>query len=1429
MAVMTSRLSWDPLERTNPAFIFKLEKADNDSCFYMQNLLSETWYWDTPAFYFCEFRDKTQRNPILFEKDDSTGLYKIRQETPRQDYIRNQGEWPIRGNFTTTQTMYLYGNGSVYHPVAQSTYYSVWTLEKVSDADLKAAQMKVALRKAVQIYNDQSTYVLSDTPLITNVPDDCDPQTGEPGQFFSYCQSRTDANTSLAHLIDGSNSAASHFLSTGDAEIASKPQYIQVDVSADDTEKSVGGVQLKIGITNGDRGTVEFPTDITVYATNDATIAETTDISTIEEVEAQANWKKIGDYNLNTSQVLTTRSGQWSGFTRTAIREDNQNDNRSETKDIVFPDNQKYRFIRFYVNNTTVNATNNHQFDIAELQLYELENPSSADAQTSAIETLRNLIASGNEKVSNKTVTDADLTAIEAAMQAVTGSESQGRANLKAAIDSIKALRLHFYVDSRPGFNDSASVANYRTVLATAEAATHATHTEDEYNQIRQNLLTAVTAAQVTNPIEDGYYFITCTWGNFYHTKAMVGLPTQDILGWENYDRTNPAELFKITKIGDGQYSIQNAATGKYINTIPGQSTEVKVSDTQITAQTITGITGYPGQFNIANTANSQAYHTEFHQGGANAKGYICTYQAGANTGSAWRLQVVSDQERDDLLAVASQYNLNALAQAEVDTARTSYDVTYGYKTNYSTSNFATGGLITNCDDSDEDNCQVWAQQEPSVAGGSSKYAHLIDGNLATPFWSTWSSSYATYPQFFQVDLKDHPVSDFKFLFALVNGSWGAWEQWTDVTVFASNDTETAHDENIVRKDQIAALSTWKNIGDFRLTDEYAKRNWSGSDRKIYVDVNHMGAKYRFIRFYINKTYKQYPLSDTQKDVYTIGTYGIGDFQMYENTYDEDNMPYNYVTGLKEAADALKAQEELVTAGIAAGTVTQEQIDRLRELRKAVDALAPDASALSLKLDEVKTYVNKFAAGEEIGDVSDAEWTTIQNAITSAQSVAQRPSSNAAVDEQTSALTSAFEAFKAAQVQPEVGTWYYIVSTDLTRKGSIRVNGEGSNEGVAHTSSIWDTFVYGTCLYTPNDNTREKSAAASRQSTNVLRWGYYEAGEGKAGSGGQESYTSALDPHTMWRLVPIQGKEGKYAIQNRATGTFMSRYTGNSYIGLTSDTIPYVVELLSSGQVAIRCGVQDRTTYLYFQGDGLIYAYLYYTAPNSEWSFRLQPVGEQENLMEYPNNNTIFVKSLPYALTEEANAGNEGFAQTYAIKGIEILENGDSTLLLTKKSSFEAGEPFIVECGDYTAYDANNIEEGSFVVPSAEEFSFEEKTVNGLTATLDLTRAPKSGLGYFADAVLKATGSSTSINGHSGYFDVKNMTTFNATTEADLRIPLNGKGVDAIRDIQSFKDGDVNVYSVDGKLIKKNVKSSKAVKGLGKGIYIVGKKKVSVK
>ena len=38
-----------------------------------------------------------------------------------------------------------------------------------------------------------------------------------------------------------------------------------------------------------------------------------------------------------------------------------------------------------------------------------------------------------------------------------------------------------------------------------------------------------------------------------------------------------------------------------------------------------------------------------------------------------------------------------------------------------------------------------------------------------------------------------------------------------------------------------------------------------------------------------------------------------------------------------------------------------------------------------------------------------------------------------------------------------------------------------------------------------------------------------------------------------------------------------------------------------------------------------------------------------------------------------------------------------------------------------------------------------------------------------------------------------------------------------------------NVYTIDGKLVKRNAKAADALKGLNKGIYIIGKKKVSVK
>ena len=53
--------------------------------------------------------------------------------------------------------------------------------------------------------------------------------------------------------------------------------------------------------------------------------------------------------------------------------------------------------------------------------------------------------------------------------------------------------------------------------------------------------------------------------------------------------------------------------------------------------------------------------------------------------------------------------------------------------------------------------------------------------------------------------------------------------------------------------------------------------------------------------------------------------------------------------------------------------------------------------------------------------------------------------------------------------------------------------------------------------------------------------------------------------------------------------------------------------------------------------------------------------------------------------------------------------------------------------------------------------------------------------------------------------------------------------LNSIKKAVSKLNTTVDVYTVDGALVKRNVKASDAKKGLKKGLYIIGKEKVLVK
>ena len=86
----------------------------------------------------------------------------------------------------------------------------------------------------------------------------------------------------------------------------------------------------------------------------------------------------------------------------------------------------------------------------------------------------------------------------------------------------------------------------------------------------------------------------------------------------------------------------------------------------------------------------------------------------------------------------------------------------------------------------------------------------------------------------------------------------------------------------------------------------------------------------------------------------------------------------------------------------------------------------------------------------------------------------------------------------------------------------------------------------------------------------------------------------------------------------------------------------------------------------------------------------------------------------------------------------------------------------------------------------------------------------------------------TGINGQSGYINTGLI--ISEEGESDLTITIKDGLLNDIKTVVvNEPDEKVDVYTIDGVLVKKNVVRSEATEGLAKGIYIVGKDKVLVK
>lgn len=921
-------------------------------------------------------------------------------------------------------------------------------------------------------------------------------------------------------------------------------------------------------------------------------------------------------------------------------------------------------------------------------------------------------------------------------------------------------------------------------------------------------LLCTAMGAETAN-IESGYYYILSKGSE---SKAMLNMNL--LLGWDPLERGNPQFIFYLSSsgTGDNEYWMQSLADSSYFSVVPAYYVTQNSKDINerqaliFEKQDDGGFKIRPVNVRPDHSTSSYKEHGNFSAGNNwPSSGAPTVHHALAQwTGDSWHLEKVPDAE----LATARLKGLVALA---VET----------YKNTFLSSTEETGliGEVNPTDKATGAGSPFYTTCQ-QTSDNNSSFANLIDGNTKTYFQSSWTASVAPKPQWIQVDLgKDKNIKAFQLKLGLRDGIWGSDEQPADITLYGTNDESLAMSTTIKTKAQVNEQSGWTRIGEYNMPLDQAqtteKGSWTGytritsstaSNRYITKDFFMPQGAFRYVRFYVNETVV--PASDNRDLTF-------GEWQMYKINIDETHSPYSYVPALKDSCKRLLTMINRANDALKNTSGSNALIQDLQTAIEHVKLLTPQTSTLTDLISSVSLYVGKFGVGDELGDVTQAQWDTLQSAINRAETYYTGTPTAEEIPDYVANLQNAFLTFKRQQIKQKENTWYYIVNRDNTRLGNITEGGTGTAK---------DTWCYGNLMYASGVNTKASSTWSP------LKWGYYDH------LTGERQYSAQANPFAMWRFVTIDAASGTCALQNRATGTYIGvSANNNGNVGLDAKSTGYQVSLLKEGQIGFTCKDPTNTSLSALYADASSNVTTAQGGENTPAAWTLEEVDDDAiEVLEYPIlDNSIQIMSLPYPYNDDLGYNAEVGIHTYVVKSMP----NPYTLELTEKTSFEAGEPFIVVSNNYAQYDPINkiLNTLCVPIPPVSAYSLESKTVGPLVATLDYTTVSDEGIGYFENSAIKTTGydgktsGAVGISGHSGYINLGNITN-NASAATDLTIVSDNRltGVGNILTNETLQKGNVNVYTPDGKLVRRGVNIGQATRGLSRGIYIVGKKKVAV-
>lgn len=932
-----------------------------------------------------------------------------------------------------------------------------------------------------------------------------------------------------------------------------------------------------------------------------------------------------------------------------------------------------------------------------------------------------------------------------------------------------------------------------------------------------ENTMTALKASDARFPLTAGRYFINDNRDTKLYLNATT-VSNKDAWACSAYtvpeelDYSAASYLWDVEIAGQDSIYLKHLLTGLYVQSTMADNNHYALGKEPVALKLSAPTAGNRATFWITPKGNERAC--------TNPAGWVLSWTDVNDAGNHFTFTAVDvdDAKVAQWAAEAKQIKLNETLSTAYANATAQYNggnvfnrpegATY-------TGLFTEDGKMVSAT-GDEANSNWWCNKKQ---GNEGTYEALTDNDPTSYFHSNWGGGEfepSIEKSHYLVAKLDAPASG-DIMIKVAKRATGN-DYPTQFAVYGANDFDKA-----------AGTASWvfQGYADISYTDSvaYTMKDAAGNDSiassikdGVGVAYAHLDASYAYLRFSATKT--QY---NAGKPANNRGYFCLAQMNVWPTTGVVKTVTPEYQEALSAAPEVYATLGEEINkaaAELAAGKATQAQIDALNAAIEAFKNNLPVPSRVTDAYNAAKAFLDAANTNNMIGtelaqysqETADALQTTLAKYETFDK--IDLVSINAAVND----INAAFNAFKGSVRLPEAGKFYTIKSA------STKVVAEADKDSQGYQGAIYNAIVYSTGNNKSNSLSDANSAVRftfANHSSEVTADG--ETSLDAMMSSLSDSISLKDDASYVWKAETAQ--DGKMVLRNLATGMYLTGANGKLY--QSTEPTPILGEGVKPNVFRFNLGEDAKGVTQYMNTKGATGTVVPWKDPadeNSYWQFN--ELADDDYTTECfavkgVKEGQFYACTFPVAVTPDGNA------VPYTVLGVN--EAKDKLILAEVEDEVPAGTPVILLADVLTNNGegtVGNLTVGCEDLASA-KFVFEPKVGDGLCGVLCEPVEIAETCGHLANGKIVTGAYTVPCNG--AYLANAAITAEKGKASIDL-----AKGVgDTLTGIDDAKvvvlPSVVNVYGINGQLIKKSVKAANATKNLPAGVYVIGGQKVLVK